>query len=368
VGQDTEVLVVGGGPAGLAAAIAARRKGFRVTVADSAKPAIDKACGEGLLPQTVLALHELNISIEPCEGRPFLGIRFLDNATSATARFSRGFGVGIRRTKLHQKMIDAAERCGVELLWNTKVSGLSGNGAILGGKLFQAKWIVGADGLHSRVSQWAGLPAPRNSSVRFAQRRHYRVDAWSDCVEVYWGKKSQAYVTPLAGDETCVVTISRDPKLTFDQALREFPRLATRLQGAGLTSTQRGAVTAMTQRRQVYRGNVALIGDASGSFDAITGEVLGLSFRQALELAEALEAGTLEKYQQAHRSIARRPRLMARALLLLDQIDPIRRRVLRGFAKDPEVFDRLLEANTEQTWPSFLADTGVRLGWRLITA
>src|SRR6267378_2491580 len=48
VERDTEILVIGGGPAGLAAAIAARKKGFEVTVADGAKPPIDKACGEGL--------------------------------------------------------------------------------------------------------------------------------------------------------------------------------------------------------------------------------------------------------------------------------------------------------------------------------
>src|SRR5438105_7308201 len=46
---NTDVLVIGGGPAGLTAAIAARLKGFDVAVADAAHPPIDKACGEGLM-------------------------------------------------------------------------------------------------------------------------------------------------------------------------------------------------------------------------------------------------------------------------------------------------------------------------------
>lgn len=46
--------------------------------------------------------------------------------------------------------------------------------------------------------------------------------------------------------------------------------------------------------------------------DAITGEGLGLSFRQAIALADALETGDLEKYQSAHRRLARRPHLMSR--------------------------------------------------------
>src|SRR3979490_781323 len=57
MGEGTSVLVIGGGPAGLAVAIAARMKGFDVTVADGAKPPIDKACGEGLMPGTMAALH-----------------------------------------------------------------------------------------------------------------------------------------------------------------------------------------------------------------------------------------------------------------------------------------------------------------------
>jgi len=368
MGLETEVLVVGGGPAGLAAAIAARKKGFQVTVADGAKPPIDKACGEGLMPRTLAGLRNLGIPLDPSEGRRFLGIRFLDEETSSEAKFSRDHGLGLRRTVLHQKLVNAAEKCGVELLWNTRVTGLSHDGAIVGGRRLQAKWIIGADGIHSRIARSSGLHPPRQQDVRFAQRRHYRVKPWTDCVEVYWGRKSQAYVTPLSMDEICVVMISRDPKLHFEETVREFPLLSASLSRAEISSVQRGAVTAMCRRRQVYQGNVALIGDASGSVDAITGEGLGLSFRQALALADALRAGSLEQYQLGHRRLAQRPNLMARLLLLLDRVAPLRRRVLRGFARDPELLGRLLELNAGKTSPAFLADTGARLGWQLLTA
>ena len=368
MGQGTVVLVVGGGPAGLAAAIAARKKGFRVTVIDGAKPPIDKACGEGLMPRTLASLRSLGVAIDPGVGRRFPGIRFLDEATSAEAKFSGECGLGVRRTVLHEKLIDAAEECGVELLWNTRVTGISKDGAIVGSRILPARWIIGADGLHSCVARWIGLGAAHLQSARFALRRHYRVKPWTDCVEVHWGQKSQAYVTPVAGEETCVVLISRKPRIHFEKALREFPKLAASLAGAEVSSVQRGAVTAMSRRNRVYRGNVALIGDASGSVDAITGEGLGLSFRQALALADALQVGVLENYQRAHRRVARRPNVLARLLLLLDRAAPLRRRVLRGLAKDAELFGRLLEVNSRNTSPRFLADTGARLGWRLLTA
>ena len=55
---DTDVFVVGGGPAGLGCAIAARQHGLRVIVADSAQPPIDKACGEGLMPDSLEVLAQ----------------------------------------------------------------------------------------------------------------------------------------------------------------------------------------------------------------------------------------------------------------------------------------------------------------------
>jgi len=368
MGHSVDVLVLGGGPAGLAAAIAARKKGLRVTVADGAKPLIDKACGEGLLPGTLAALRELGISIQTDDGQSFQGMRFIDGSNVAEAKFPGECGIGVRRTMLHRKMVERAEESGVELLWNSPVTGLSFEGALVRAKLIRAKWIVGADGIHSRVRRWSGLDTGDFSQIRFAQRRHYRVKLLMDRVEVYWGRMGQAYVTPLANEETCVVLISRDPLMHFDKRLREFPELADRLMNAELSSVQRGTVTATRRLDRVYRGNIALVGDASGTVDAITGEGLGLSFRQAVALADALEAGELERYELAHCRFARRPQFMARLLLLLDRCKPLRRRVLREMAKDPDLFARFLTTHVKETSPLFVATTSARLGWRLLAA
>jgi flavin-dependent dehydrogenase len=178
----------------------------------------------------------------------------------------------------------------------------------------------------------------------------------------------QAYVTPLAAEETCVVLISRNPRMRFPEAWNAFPKLAERLAKAELSSVERGAVTATCKLPRVYSGNVALTGDASGNVDAVTGEGLGQSFRQAIALADALEAGDLEKYQSAHRRLARPPNTMARLLLLLDRYPPLRTRVLRGMAKDPDIFSRMLAVHAEEASPALLAGTSARLGWQLLTA
>ena len=81
-----------------------------------------------------------------------------------------------------------------------------------------------------------------------------------------------------------------------------------------------------------------MIGDASGSVDAIAGEGLGLSFRQALALARAFKAGDLSRYQAAHRKLARGPSLMASLLLRLETHGAFQARALASLAKNPDVF------------------------------
>ncbi len=232
----------------------------------------------------------------------------------------------------------------------------------------KATWIIGADGIHSRVRRWIGLHAHARQELRFAQRRHFRVKTWTDCVEIHWGQKAQAFVTPLSNDETCVVLISREPRMRFEEAWGEFPELVRVLANAELTSAERGAVTTIRKLDRVYQGNVALIGDASGSVDAITGEGLGLSFRQAIALADALEMGDLGSYQIAHRRLARRPHLMSHLLLLLDRSTPLRRRVLTVLGRDSELFAGLLAIHLGETSAIQSVATSVRLGWQFLAA
>ena len=187
-------------------------------------------------------------------------------------------------------------------------------------------------------------------------------------MEIHWGQAGQAYVTPLGNDETCVSLISRDPRMRLEDAWREFPRLASQLADAQATTTERGAVTVTRSLRQVYRGNIALTGDASGSVDAITAEGLYLSFHEAIELADALGRGDLESYQLAHRQLAKRPSTMGRLLLLLDRFPSLRKRAFRSMAGEPELFARLLAAHLGEASPTFLAATGLRFGWQFLTA
>lgn len=353
-----DVFIIGGGPAGLVTAIAARQRGLSVVVADGCEPPVDKTCGEALLPDCLKAAERLGLHLPLEESFAIRGIRFAGEGTSVTGEFPDGRGRGIRRTILHGTLVAQAAQCGVELRWGCAIADFD---------KIRARWIIGADGTSSRVRSWAGLDSFRRDDRRYGFRLHFQMEPWTDFVEIHWGDGCQISITPIASDAVGASVLSSDPKLRVHEALGHFPDLAARFRGKGQNSAERGALTASRRLRRVTSGNVALVGDASGSVDAITAEGLSLGFQQAIALAEALERGDLQRYASAHRRLAMRPQFMADFTLLMDRRRALRKRVFPAMASRPELFARLLAIHVGAARPLDFAPICLSLGWRMLT-
>jgi flavin-dependent dehydrogenase len=365
--RETDVLVVGGGPAGLATALAVRRKGLRAVVVDSAAPPIDKACGEGLMPDSVAALSALGVKLDPARSFAFKGIRFLSPAACAEAVFPHGNGVGIRRVALHETLIEHALEAGVDFAWQQRLTGARDYCAYINGQLISFRWIVGADGGNSTMRRWASLDTMQQLAPRYGFRRHYRIRPWTDFMELHWGTDCQIYVTPVRDDEVGIALISRNPQLRIDDALPLFPDISRRLAGAPHASAERGAVSASRRLHRVQSGRLALVGDASGSVDAITGEGICLAFKQALALANAMVKDDLPAYESAHRRIRFRPAMMSSMLLRMDRHPWLQERALAALSKHPGMFARMLATHVGAASKRDIATNIFKLGWSILT-
>lgn len=361
----TGLLVVGGGPAGLATAIRARLAGMDVTVLDRSSPPIDKACGEGLMPDAVARLRE--IGVEP-RGMPFRGVRYFDGGVMAEGVFPHAGGLGVRRLELHEALVRRAGQVGVDLRWGVKAGGLVEGGVETGEGVFQARWIVGADGLRSQVRRWAGLDGGEGPLPRYGVRRHFAMAPWSEFVEVYWGPDREAYVTPVAADQVGVALLWSGRKAGFEDLLEDFPALKSRIEGAPVASRDRGTGPLHQRVRAVHRGNVALVGDAAGYVDAITGEGLAVALHESAALVEAIAAGDLDRYASACRKINRLPNFMTGLVLALERRPRLRARAIRALAAEPALFSRLLGIHARTLPPRRLGLGALRFAWRLVAA
>ncbi len=365
-----EFVVVGGGPAGLATAIGARLAGLSVTVLDRAQPLIDKACGEGLMPDAAAHLRALGVELSPSDCYPFRGIRYIDGAVLAEGIFPRATGLGVRRLALHQALVRRADEIGVKLAWGTKVVGLPPGPPYAGVEtadgLVRAHWIAAADGLLSRLRHLSGLAGPAAPVRRFGVRRHFSLAPWSDFVEVFWGPECEAYVTPVSPDQIGVALLWSGGPSDFNTLLARFPALRDRLAGASVTSRDRGAGPLHQRVRGVVRGNLALVGDAAGYLDAITGEGLAVAFHEAAALVAS--RGDLSAYTAAWRRINRLPNAMTSFMLFLERRPRLRARAIRALAAEPALFSRLLGIHARTLPPRKLGLNGaLRLAWRLVT-
>ena len=360
---DCDVLVAGGGPAGLAVAIAARIHGLSAIVLERRASPPDKACGECLMPPAVVALDRLGVLdlIDPAHSASIEGIRFkLAGGALAEGRLPSPGGLGVRRIELSAAMMNRACRLGAEIRARTSVLGYRVEPdhviAETDAGPVRARFLAAADGLQSRLRTVAGLQATSNGPRRFGIRQHFRVAPWSRFVEVHLTDGVEAYVTPVGPERVGVAFLWDDASvarqcISIDKLSERFPSISARLAGAAVDSRPRGAGPMARSARSRIADRFALVGDAAGYIDAITGEGLSLAVVSALTLGRilptALESGgsreTLLAYQHESAHRFRHYAFVTKTMLAFARRPALHGPVIAMLARHPQVFSAILQ-------------------------
>jgi flavin-dependent dehydrogenase len=386
-----DVLVIGAGPAGSALANQLARAGFDVRLADRKAFPREKPCGEFLSPECAPYLAQLGLR-EPLAAlgpRLVRGMHLHGHGAQALGHFravgahaaTAAAGFGIRRTRFDQLLLDGAVQAGATWLPRHDFVALqrddSGRvvGATLrdgGGSLHacRARWVVGADGVHSRVARTLGVQRPTPWLDQFALVAHF------DGVE----PRATAEVHLFAGGFFAATTVDASlysvnlvvPRRTlrargtgdwdefvaghFDRA----PAFGERLAGSRRTTPWRGiGPLAYTTRRQTFAG-AALCGDACGYVDPLTGEGIYFALFGARALGSALTEAMHEPARAAAAldgyAVRRRrevgPRLWAAAALQRALRQPwLVRAFLQQAARWPSLADLVITLTGDSVHP-----------------
>lgn len=318
---STDVVVVGGGPAGAAAAIFLKQRGHHVTLLDEARFPRDKVCGEGLSPEAWRLLRELGAeaAVRGLVPQPLLGMRlFAPDGTSFAGRYGGDRrGLAVRRAAFDAALLGVAREKGVDVREGTRVLGLlrrqssvtgvrlAGDGGRVsddsgpspeGPEVLPARLVVAADGRRSFVARQIGLLTEHRRFRKFAVRGHWSgMEGLGDEGEMHVGGGGYCGIAPLPQGEANVAFVLESTEVRaaagnleafYRASLMRWPRVAERLQDATLLAPPRAVGPLALVARRVSAPGVLLVGDAAGFYDPFTGEGVTLALRSA-ELAAA---------------------------------------------------------------------------------
>ena len=342
MGRPYEIIVVGAGPAGSAAAALFARQGRRVLLLDKARFPRPKPCAEYLSPGAVDVLQRLG-ALEPIEKsgqrRWLRGMQVVaPNGDRHLVQYADAAGEPRRSLSMARPVLDmlllevarasgaeVREGCRVSAAWQEdgRVRGVVGPG----GERMQADLVVGADGLRSVVAGSLGLQRTLGWPRRLGLVAHYADVDWpEECGQMLVGKRGYVGAAPLDGNGLVTVgLVCHLPRgrlgsaaAALEAGLADCPELARRLRGGRRVSNVTGIGPMARAARRLVGPGFALLGDAAGFFDPFTGEVI---FR-ALRGAELLAADPL-RYAPKHKHAFRARERLVAVVQLLVQSPPL---------------------------------------------
>ena len=373
---QTDLLVIGGGPAGAATAARAARVGLSVIVVDRARFPRDKPCAEYLSPEASRDLEDLGVlaAIEAAGAAKLHGFRLVsDDGAAVCGRFAntsftpyRPFGYALPRLTLDALLLDAARSAGAEVREGVALDRLTFEdgmvtGAVLRGtadrSVVRARAVVGADGLNSQVARQLGL-ARQGRLKRLALVAHLEgVRGMSDVGEMFasrgWyvglapvgaGRVNFAMVVPQAD----APAIAADAEAFFTAKLRSVAELADRIAGARIVRRVMTTGPFARRARSPIAECALLVGDAADFYDPFTGEGIFAALRggrlAADALVAALDTGSATRAALAPYVTARRQAFLGKwvleRLVGLGATQPaLMRRFTRQLARRSDIAD-----------------------------
>lgn len=324
-----DVLVVGAGPAGSAAALTLARAGFDVVLVDQHVFPRDKVCGDGLIPDAHNALRKLGVLDEV--------MALAQPSTHVGCIGPRGGRVDVPgalavlpRRELDLLLCRAAARAGASMFAPLRYAGpIEEGGRVDGAQLkdgdavreIRADWTVLATGAVPQALIAAGM-SRRQTPSGVALRGYVRNPAMAariDKLEIVWHRAvspGYGWIFPCRDGVFNVGVgifgsheVPRDGKLArraanlrqiFEDFTRIYPPARTLVEGGAWVAPLKGApLRCALEGARFSRPGLIVTGEAAGSTYSFSGEGIGKAMETGILAAEALRAGRMQSIDEA---------------------------------------------------------------------
>lgn len=388
--MHADVLVIGGGPAGSMLARQLALAGIDTVLVDKQRFPRDKPCGEFLSPECQPYLTALGLGslLQDLGAHAIAGMHIHGAGFAATGRFvataeraESRTGYGVRRLVLDDALLRAARDAGARVHTRHEFLALErdADGAIVGARLrgdggdpilCRARWVVGADGVHSRVAGDLGVRRPLRWLQQIALVAHFDGVTRETFAEVHL-LRAGFFAATSVDDGSLGLNLVLPRKCFRERTAADWdefvaahaaaaPALAARLVGARRLAPWRGIGPLAFRSSRVAVPGAALVGDAAGYVDPLTGEGLFFAMFGARVLGEALQEALASpsRAKAAMRRYASRrghelaPRMFLSKLLQRGLRHPwVVAAFLRGLTRWPRLADLLVTMSGDSIHP-----------------
>lgn len=371
--EPRDVVVVGGGPAGSAAAVFLRQRGRDVLLVDEARFPRDKVCGESVSPGARRLLADLGAeaAVRRLAPHPLRGMTLTSpDGTSFRGEYRGALepGFAVRREAFDQALLDRARSEGVEVREGVRATGLLfQDGAVVGvtcedgrgPESHRARLVIGADGRRSVVARRLGLLRAHRSLRKFAVRGYWEgVEGLEERGEMHVGGGGYCGIAPLSPTRANVTFVldreemaaaAGDLEGFYTDALRRWPRVEARLARAALLGPPRAIGPLALLASRASAPGALLVGDSAGFYDPFTGEGVTLALRSAEMAASVADRALrsrrgvdLREYDRARDAATRDKFRINRLLQRVVAWPALSNAMARRLARRPDLADRLV--------------------------